>query len=167
VTASGSAIVQVAPQPLVVTVTCPSGLTAGKPFTCSYQATGGTAPYTASGTSFIAPVKGSYTVPIFVTDANGAHAVGTTTVMIAPQPLVVTVRCDSGATAGKPFNCSVSATGGTSPYSGTGTFTVSEPVKGQFTESFTVVDSNGVHATGSAIVSIAPQPLVVTVTCDT
>src|SRR5262249_11398608 len=141
VSASGSASVTVAPQPLVVTVTCPSGLTAGKPFTCSYAASGGTAPYTSSGTSFIAPVKGAYTVPIFVTDSNGVQALGTTTVNIAPQPLVVTVTCDSGATVGKPFQCSVSANGGTSPYSGTGTFSLTEPVKGHFTETFTVTDS--------------------------
>src|SRR5262249_38836822 len=143
----------------------PSGLTAGKAFTCSYSATGGTAPYTSSGTSFIAPNKGAYTVPIFVTDANGHTSLGTTTVTIAPQPLIVTVNCGSGQTAGKPFNCSVSATGGTQPYSGTGSFTVTEPTKGSFTESFSVTDANGVTATGSATVTVVQQPFVVTVTC--
>ncbi len=167
VTASGSATVTIAPQPLIVAVTCPgSGLTAGKPFSCTIYAAGGTAPYSGTGNfSRVEPVKGTFTESFNVTDANGISAIGYRTVIIAPQPLVVSVSCASGITAGKPFSCTVSATGGTTPYSGTGTFSLTEPVKGAFAETFTVTDANGVSASGSTSVSAAPQPLVATVVC--
>src|SRR5260370_28511161 len=69
-----------------------------------------------------------------------------THVTVVQQLFVVSVSCGSSSaaiTAGKPFDCVVSATGGTGPYQGIGTFSVTQPVKGSFTESFTVTDSNG------------------------
>ncbi len=166
VTATGTASVNVSPQPLVVTVSCGTGATAGKPFSCTVDATGGTQPYSGTGTfTLTEPVKGSFTESFSVTDSNGVTALGTVTVTIAPQPLVVTVHCGSGATAGKPFSCTVSASGGTTPYSGTGSFSVTQQVKGTFTETFKVTDANGVSASGSASVTVIPQPLVVTVDC--
>ncbi len=165
VTASGSDTVVIAAQPLVATVACPdNGLTAGKPFTCDVSASGGTAPYTGTGSlpaSFA--VKGTYTVTFSVTDSNGLAASGSDTVTIGSQQLVVSVDCpNAGLTAGKPFNCTVSATGGTAPYQGTGTFSVTLPVKGTYTVSFNVTDANGTSASGSDTVVIAPQPLIIT-----
>src|SRR5207245_4566567 len=130
--------VTVSAQPIVVAVTCPtSGATAGKPFDCTVSATGGTAPYSGTGSfSVTEPVKGTFTETFSVTDANGVTASGSASVSVAPQPLVVTVTCGSSTssvTAGKPFICTVSATGGTAPYQGTGTFTLTQPVKGTFT----------------------------------
>ncbi len=167
VTATGSAVVTVAPQPLIVTVTCDSGATAGKPFSCTVSATGGTVPYTGTGTfSVTEPVKGTYTESFSVTDANGVSSSASASVVVDAQPLIASVSCpDSGVTAGKPFSCTVSATGGTSPYTGSGTFTLVEPVKGIRTESFNVGDANGASATAFAAVEVSPQPLVVTVTC--
>ncbi len=159
--AVGSATVVVAPQPLVVSVNCPSiGLTVGKPFNCQVSATGGTAPYTGTGTfSRTEPTKGTKTESFTVTDANGVSASGSATVSIAAQPLVVTVSCPGNATAGVAFNCTVSAVGGSAPYSGTGIFSVTEPVKGSFSESFAVVDANGASGSGSAQVLVSPQPV--------
>src|SRR5206468_5995596 len=160
--------VNVAAQPLVVTVTCPtSGVTAGKPFNCTVSASGGTAPYTGTGTlSRTEPTKGSKTESFTVTDANSVSASGSATVSVTAQPLVVTVTCPtSGVTAGKPFNCTVSASGGSAPYTGTGTISRTEPTKGSKTESFTVTDANAVSASGSATVNVGAQTLVVTVSC--
>src|SRR6266581_2686594 len=163
--ASGSASVTISAQPLIVTVTCPSTATIGKPFTCTVSATGGSSPYTGTGDKSVTEsTKGSKTELFTVTDANGASASGSASVVVTAQPLVVTVTCSS-ATSGKPFNCTVSATGGSSPYTGTGTFTKTEPVKGTFSESFTVTDANSVSASGSASVTVVQQPFVVSVSC--
>jgi len=164
------ATITVTPQPLIVTVTCPSsGVTVGKPFNCTVEATGGTLPYTGIGTFSVTETsKGSKSETFTVTDANAVSASGAATVNVAPQPLVVSASCPtSGLTNGKPFNCTVTATGGTGPYTGTGTISRTEAVKGTFSESFTVTDANGITASGTATVTIAGQPLVVTVSCPT
>src|SRR5262249_33483017 len=147
VTASGSASVTVHGQPLVVTVTCESA-TAGKPFHCTVSASGGTGPYTGTGNFTKTEAgQGSKTENITVTDSNGPSATASATVNVAGQPLVVTVTCPtSGITAGKPFTCTVAATGGTAPYTGTGGISRTEPVKGTFTERFSVTDANGASA---------------------
>src|SRR5262249_1844869 len=130
-------------QPLIVTVDCGSGQTAGKPFQCDVSATGGTTPYTGTGTfTVVEPVKGVFTESFTVRDANGALASGSDTVTIAPQPLVVTVTCPSGLTAGKPFTCSYTATGGTAPYTASGTSFIA-PSKGAYTVPIFVTDANG------------------------
>jgi len=170
VSAIAQTTVTIAPQPLIVTVTCPSnGVTVGKPFNCTVDASGGTSPYSGTGTFSVTETsKGSKSETFTVTDANSVSASGAATVNVAPQPLVVSASCPtSGLTTGKPFNCSVTATGGTGPYTGTGTVSKTEPVKGTFSESFTVTDSNGISASGTASVTIAGQPLVVTVSCPT
>src|SRR5213594_1973231 len=166
VSASGSAVVAVAPQPVTVAVDCGVGQTAGKPFNCTVSAGGGTGPYVGTGTfSVTEALKGSKSESFSVTDSNGMSVIGSTAVNIAPQPLVVTVSCGSGQTVGKPFNCTVSAGGGTSPYSGTGTFSLTQAVKGSFTESFTVTDANGESGSGSTTVLVVSQPLAVTAAC--
>jgi len=110
--------------------------------TVEVSANGGTAPYTGTGTFTVSAGAYSYTV----TDANGCTATVSGSVS---QPAVLT----ASATAGT-INCNssttdvtVSATGGTAPYSGTGVFTVSEG-----TYSYTVTDANG--CTSSASISV-------------
>src|SRR5229473_1611243 len=136
---------------------------------CTVPASGGTGPYTGTGDFTITePVKGTFHESFNVKDANGKSAVATTTVTVVQQPFVVNVTCGSptaAITAGKPFTCTVSATGGTAPYQGTGDFTVTQPVKGTFPESFTVTDSNGKSAVASQTVNVVQQPFVVSVTC--
>src|SRR5207249_619436 len=127
---SQTASIVVTAQPLAVTVTCGTA-TAGKPVTCNASATGGTAPYTytwsapggspatGTGASFTTTyaAKGTFVVNATATDLNGAKKSQTASVVVAAQPIVVTVNCGTGPfTAGKPVTCNVSATGGTSPY---------------------------------------------------
>src|SRR5207249_4688671 len=122
----GTASLLVADQPIVVTVTCGSATT-GKPVTCNAAATGGTSPYTfswsapggspptGSGDSFTTTyaTKGTLVVNATATDGNNANKPQTASIVVAAQPIVVTVTCDS-ATVGKPVTCNASATGGTS-----------------------------------------------------
>src|SRR6266852_2054214 len=90
------------------------------------------------------------------------------TVVVDAQPVDVTVNCGTGQTAGMAFNCVVSATGGTAPYTGTGTFPVTQPVKGTFTETFSVHDTNSpTLVAGSQSVTVTGQPVVVTLNCGT
>ena len=116
------------------------------------SATGGTAPYTGIGTFTVS--AGTYTYTI--TDATGC--IGTKTITIT-QPSAIAVT----ATETSPILCnggtatvSVSATGGTGAYIGTGTF---NPNAGTIT--YTVTDANG--CTGSTSITIA-QPSVIVVT---
>src|SRR5206468_1725532 len=161
VTASGTATVTVEAQPLAVTVTCPTaGLTTGKAFDCTVSAAGGTAPYTGTGTRTVTEsTKGTFTELFSVTDVNGVTASGSATVDIAGQPLVITATCPVNVDIGIAFECSIAASGGTGPYAGTGTFTITENTKGVKTERFKVTDANGASASGSAVVTVSPRPL--------
>ena len=101
------------------------------------SATGGTAPYSGTGTFSHAAGTYSYTV----TDANSCTA--TTTGNIT-QPSAVTasssntpILCNGGSST-----VTVSAGGGTGPYTGTGTFSHAAG-----TYSYTVTDANSCTAT--------------------
>jgi hypothetical protein len=131
-------------------LTASSGATAikcnGGTSTVTVSAGGGTAPYSGTGTFTVSAGSYSFTV----TDANGCMA--TTTGSVSEPPLLT---ASSGATAikcnGGTSTVTVSAGGGTAPYSGTGTFTVSA---GSF--SYTVTDANGCTATTTGSVSEPP-----------
>ncbi|TMI29022.1 PKD domain-containing protein, partial [Candidatus Bathyarchaeota archaeon] len=191
VTKLGQATVNVQGSPLVVTVTCGTA-TAGKPVTCNASATGGTAPYTfawsapggspatGTGASFTTTyaAKGTFVVNATATDANSAKKAQTASIVVAGQPIVVTVTCGT-ATAGKPVTCNASATGGTAPYTftwasrgtpatGTGaSYTTTFAAKGSQVINATARDNNAVTKLGQATVLVTAQPIVVTVTCGT
>src|SRR5207249_729791 len=186
---SASVMVTVAPQPIVVTVTCGSA-TAGKPVTCNASATGGTSPFTFSwsapggspatgtGASFTTTyaAKGTFVVNATATDANQAKKSQTASIVVAGQPIVVTVTCGT-ATAGKPVTCNASATGGTPPYrftwasrgtpaTGTGTsYTTTFATKGSQVVNATARDNNAATKLGKATVNVVGTPISVTVTC--
>ncbi|MBK8444978.1 MAG: T9SS type A sorting domain-containing protein [Sphingobacteriales bacterium] len=125
-------------------VDCNGGTT-----TVTVSATGGTAPYSGTGTFTVSAGAYSYTV----TDANGCTSTVSGTIT-QPSALVASavegsVDCNGGTTT-----VTVSATGGTAPYSGTGTFTVSA---GAY--SYTVTDANGCTSTISGTIT---QPSGVT-----
>src|SRR5437762_99426 len=105
--------------------------------TVTVSATGGTAPYSGSGTFSVPAGTYSYTV----TDSKSCTA--TTTGDITQPPTLVPdssnteILCHGGSST-----VTVSATGGTPPYSGTGTFSVAAG-----TYSYTVTDSKSCTAT--------------------
>ena len=122
-------------QPAVLNASASAGIIAcnGGTTTVTVSATGGTAPYTGTGTFTVGAGSYNYTV----TDANGCSSVASVNIT---QPAILvasstagTISCSGGTTT-----ITVSATGGTQPYTGTGTFTVTA---GTYT--YTVTDANG------------------------
>src|SRR5207253_7679003 len=105
--------------------------------TVTVSATGGTPPYQGTGTVSRSAGTYSYTV----TDANSCTA--TTTGNIA-QPSALSASSSNTAILcnGGSSTVTVSATGGTPPYQGTGTASRSAG-----TYSYTVTDANGCMAT--------------------
>jgi hypothetical protein len=108
------------------------------------SASGGIAPYTGTGT--FTRAAGSYSFTI--TDANGCSSMASVTVN-EPSAL------NSSASVTAPINCiggnatvTVSALGGTAPYTGTGTFT-----RAAGTYSFPITDTNGCSSIASVTVN--------------
>jgi hypothetical protein len=146
-TATAAAVTVNAPTALVAaaattTISCNGGSS-----TVTVTATGGTAPYTGTGTFTVNAGAYSYTV----TDANGCTSVASGTIT-QPTAIVVSATAPSITVFGGTTTVTVSATGGTSPYTGTGTF-----VRSAGTYTFTVTDANG--CTGSQTITIT-QPTV-------
>lgn len=124
--------------------------------TITVSATGGTQPYTGTGT-FTAPAGNpSYTI----TDANGCTA--TASVAIT-QPTVLNGNATASAILcnGGMATVTVSATGGTPPYTGTGAF--SAPAG---SPTYSITDANGC-ATTTGVTITQPTPLTVSATNDT
>ncbi|MBK7212817.1 MAG: hypothetical protein IPH88_05885 [Bacteroidales bacterium] len=119
------------PALLVASSTSGSILCHGGTTTVTVSAAGGASPYLGTGTFTVG--AGTYTYP--VSDANGCTA-STTIVVGEPALLVALTRqhpCHGGTTT-----VTVSAVGGTAPYSGNpGNFTVSR------THTYPVSDANG------------------------
>jgi parallel beta-helix repeat protein len=120
------------------------------------SATGGTSPYTGTGT--FTETAGTYTYT--VTDANGCSATASATVS-QPTQLTASAIATDAACNGGTGSVVVSANGGTSPYTGTGTFS---ETAGTYT--YTVTDDNGCSATASATVGQAGSLVVSTVSTD-
>src|SRR5207249_1578597 len=118
--------------------------------TVTVGASGGTAPYTGTGTFSHAAGSYSYTV----TDADGCTSTTTGTIgepaKLVASSSTTTILCNGGNST-----VTVSATGGTAPYTGTGPFT-----KSAGTYSFTVTDANGCTASTSVTIG---QPTAVTI----
>jgi hypothetical protein len=118
--------------------------------TVTVSATGGTAPYTGTGSFSV--TAGTYTYT--VTDANGCTATASVTVT-QPTRLLASSSATSIACFGGTSTVTVSATGGTAPYTGTGSFTVTA---GTYT--YTVTDANG--CTASTFVTVTAPASAVT-----
>ncbi|MFM9052705.1 MAG: PKD domain-containing protein [Bacteroidota bacterium] len=111
------------------------------------SATGGTSPYTGTGAFSVS--SGSYSYQ--VSDANGCVS-GASVNVTQPAKLQAIATSGTIACSGGTTNVTVSATGGVTPYNGTGTFTVPA---GSY--SYQVSDANGCTSTASVVVT---QPTV-------
>lgn len=151
-----------------VTITQPTALVAtcsvvsnvscngGTDGSASVSASGGTSPYSGTGT-FTGLAAGTYNYT--VTDANGCTASCSVTIteppaLVATCSVISNVSCNGGSDG----SASVSASGGTSPYSGTGSFTG----LAAGTYSYTVTDANGCTASCSVTIS---QPTALSLVC--
>ncbi|MCW3120542.1 MAG: hypothetical protein JWQ38_34 [Flavipsychrobacter sp.] len=149
-TASGSATVK-EPTALIVSATNTAILCNGGSSVVTVSATGGTTPYSGDGAQPAMTAGGySYTV----TDHNGCTATATGNIT---EPAVLTassantaILCNGGTSV-----VTVTAAGGTTPYSGDGPQT---PVHGGG-YSYTVTDHNGCTATTTGSIS---EPTVLT-----
>jgi SprB repeat len=117
--------------------------------TVSVTATGGTAPYTGTGT--FTRTAGAYTYT--VTDASGCTSITTGTIA-QPAAIVVSATYPLITTFGGTTSVTVTATGGTGAYTGTGV--IAGVAAGTYT--YTVTDAN--NCTGSTTVTIASTPPV-------
>jgi len=179
---------------LTNTVSCGTGQTSGKAFTCTATTAGGTSPYTytwtlptgCTGTSTTSTIsvtcspKGTYSISSAARDSNAVTQSGSVSVTVGGQPVAVTVTCGSGQTVNVAFTCTAAPTGGTSPYtftwtlptgctgtSTTSTISVTCSTKGSKTISASARDTNAVTQSGSATVTIAGSALTNTVSCPT
>ncbi len=132
-------------QPTQLTATATAGTIAcyGGTTTITVAANGGTAPYTGTGTFTVSAGSYSYTV----TDANGCSVTKTGNIT-QPTQLTATATAGTIACYGGTTTVTVAANGGTAPYTGTGTFSVSA---GSY--SYTITDANGCSVTTSVIVT--------------
>ena len=104
---------------------------------------GGTPPYSGTGTSTLAAGTYSFTV----TDANGCSA-STSITITQPDPVSANVESTRILCTDGTSTVTVNGSGGTPPYSGTGT---SHLAAGTYT--FTVTDANGCSATTSLTIA--------------
>jgi len=143
---------------VVSNVSCPGGSNGS----ASVSASGGTAPYSGTGT-FSGLTAGSYTY--IVTDNNGCT--GSTTVVINQPPAInISLGSNTPVCVGSPINLSSSATGGTgafryawtgpNSYSATGANNSIASATTLNTGSYllTVTDANGCSATATTTVSV-------------
>ena len=121
------------PAQLIMTTNAGNILCHGASATLAINASGGTSPYSGTGTYTSLAGTHSYSI----TDANGCSAI-TTVTLIQPSQLSASALSGTISGFGGSTTVNVSATGGTSPYSGIGTFTAGSGV-----HTYTVTDANG------------------------
>jgi hypothetical protein len=144
------------PSALVASNTAGTITTVGGSANIVVTASGGTAPY--SGTGTFSRTAGTYTFT--VTDANGCTAT-TTRTLTNPSPVVVTCSSTPILCNGGTSTITVSASGGTGPYLNTGSF-----IRSAGTYTFSVTDAVG--ATGSCTITVTqPTELVAAATAGT
>lgn len=121
--------------------------------TVTVAAEGGTAPYTGTGTFTVHAGSYSYTV----TDANGCSTTVSRTIS-EPAVLVASASASGISCYGATTSVTVSATGGTSPYTGRGTYSARA---GTYT--YTVTDANGCTATTNITLTEVATALTVAI----
>ncbi|MFN0202642.1 MAG: beta strand repeat-containing protein, partial [Bacteroidia bacterium] len=151
--AASTTITITEPTPVLasVLVTTPIACNGGNAVV-TVSASGGTPAYTGTGNYTVAAGTYTYTV----TDANGCASNVASITVTEPTALVASSTSTPIACNGGNSTVTVTASGGTPAYTGTGTFSV---VAGPY--NFTVTDANGCTATTSGSVT-APSSLSIT-----
>ncbi len=141
----------------VVTASAPPILCNGGSSTVTVTASGGTAPYTGTGT-FTVTAGGPYIYN--VTDNIGCAGADTVT-LTEPTMLIAGISATLIQCNGGTSTVVISGSGGTGPYTGEGTFI---QTAGSYT--YTITDANGCVSISSATLT-QPPPLVTSVTTVT
>ena len=160
-----------------ITVSAPSAISVsanaapitiiGGTTTIDVIASGGTGNFTyqvgtgtyQSATSFTGIPAGTYTIT--AKDANGCTKDTSITINVPINPLMITANAGVINCNGETASVTVSASGGTAPYTGTGTFTVTAG-----TYSYTITDANNVTQT-TAVTITQPTAIIPVVTSGT
>ncbi|HQF27302.1 MAG TPA: T9SS type A sorting domain-containing protein, partial [Bacteroidia bacterium] len=153
-TASASAIINAAPVQLVLNATVTQPTCFGTTGSVQLIATGGTGNYTYSNTPTTSLSGGTYNYQ--VSDANGCVATKSVLINNAPALLVASASVTAPSCLSGQGTVLVSAVGGSTPYSGTGSFTVNASTA----YSFTVTDNNGCTST---VTGVMPNAVPVSV----
>jgi hypothetical protein len=181
--------------PLTITSTAVAPGTSNQSYTATLSATGGTAPYIWSVTGLPAGLSvggngvisgtptatGNFFLAVAVTDsqspAKTASASLPLSVTAAIAPLSITSTAVAGATSKQPYSATLSATGGTAPYTwsvtglpaglslgGNGVIAGTPTATGTFSVTATVTDSQSPAKTASATIPlvVAVPPLTIT-----
>ena len=175
------AVIPTSAPPLAVATSSLPPATVGTSYSTTITASGGTGPYTWSGTgvdgltfsstgllSGTPSAAGSFTQGVTVKDSAGNTANASLPLSVSAA-LAITTTSLPPATAGASYSTTITASGGTAPYtwSGTGvdglTFSAAGVLSGTplaagtFTQSVTVKDSAGNTASASLSLSVAPR----------
>jgi len=145
------------------------GTTSGGPYTQIANIPVGTTSYTdtsvSSGQDYFYVVQAMDTAGAVSADSTEAEAV----IPNSPPPLAVSTTSLPPATAGISYSATITASGGTGPYSwsgigvdgltfsGTGLLSGTPSLAGAFTQSVTVKDSTGATASASLALAVAPS----------
>ncbi len=185
--------------PLTITSTAVAGATSNQPYSAAFSATGGTAPYTWSASGLPAGLSlgsngvisgtptatGNFSLVISVTDsqspAKTTSANLSLSVTTTVAPLTITSTVVAGAISNQPYGATLSATGGTAPYTwsvsglpaglifgSNGVISGTPTATGNFSLAVTVTDSQSPVETASVnlplSVTAAIAPLTITST---
>lgn len=136
------------PAPIVVSSSSGMIMCSGDSTTVTITASGGTPPYTGTGTF----MQASGVVTYFVTDSNGCVS-STSVGILGPLPLVANSNSVGPFCNGSNATVQIFGSGGTSPYSGAGIF-----MQPAGTTTYTITDANG--CVDSISVTITDPPLI-------
>ena len=167
------AVIPTSPPPLAVATTSLPAATVGASYGVTISASGGTGAYTWSGTgidgltfsgtgllSGTPSAAGTFTQSVTVKDSTGATSSASFTLTVAAALAISTTQLPA-ATAGTSYSVTLTATGGTAPYtwsgtgidgltfSGTGLLSGTPSAAGTFKQIVTVKDSTGAMASAS------------------
>jgi large repetitive protein len=175
------AVIPTSAPPLAVATSSLPPATVGTSYSTTITASGGTGPYTWSGTgvdgltfsstgllSGTPSAAGSFTQGVTVKDSAGNTANASLPLSVSAA-LAITTTSLPPATAGASYSTTITASGGTAPYSWSGTgvdgltlnasgvLSGTPSAAGTFTQSVTVKDSAGNTASASLSLSVAPR----------
>ena len=184
--------------PLTITSTAAAGATSNQPYSTTLSATGGTAPYTWSVTglptglslgsngiiSGTPSVTGTFSLAVTVTDSQSPAKTASVSlplsVTAAIAPLTITSTTFAGATSNHSYSATLSATGGTAPYTwsvsglpaglslgGNGVIAGTPTAAGTFSVTATVTDSQSTAKTASATIPLVVVVPTLTITSST
>src|SRR6202012_3167431 len=175
-----------------------AGGTSTKPYSTTLSATGGTAPYTWSVSGLPAGLSlggngvisgtptatGTFSVTATVTDSQNPAKTASATIPLsvtaAIAPLTITSTAFAGGTSNQPYSATLSATGGTAPYTwsvsglpaglslgGNGVISGTPTATGTFSVTATVTDSQNPAKTASATIPLVIAVPALTITSST